>query len=83
MERLDEFQQDCFEQWCGHYGYNLATEDPHLLVSYFQDSPHARMVVREEEEPDVEEESLIYQGISSYYSFVTSYPYEVFDDNYD
>lgn len=39
MERLDEFQQDCFEQWCGHYGYNLATEDPHLLVSYFQDSP--------------------------------------------
>lgn len=31
MERLDEFQQDCFEQWCGHYGYNLATEDPHLL----------------------------------------------------
>lgn len=83
MERLDEFQQDCFEQWCGHYGYNLAMEDPHLLVSYFQDSPHARMVVREEEEPDVEEDNLVYQGISSYYSFVTSYPYEVFDDNYD
>ena len=58
-------------------------EDPHLLVSYFQDSPHARLVVWEEEEPDVEEDNLVYQGISSYYSFVTSYPYEVFDDNYD
>lgn len=83
LERLDEFQQDSFEQWCGHYGYNLATEDPHLLVSYFQDSPHARMVVREEEDPEVEDDSLIYQGISSNYSFVTNYPYEVFDDNYD
>ena len=41
------------------------------------------MVVREEEEPDVEEDNLVYQGISSNYSFVMSYPYEVFDDNYD
>lgn len=83
LEQLDECQQECFEQWCGHYGYNLTTEDPHLLVSYFQDTPHARMAAREEEESDAEEDSLIYQGISSNYSFVTNYSYEVFDDNYD
>lgn len=83
MERLDESERECFEQWCVHYGYNPATDDPNLLVTYFEDSPYIRMAAREEEEPDMEEDDLIYRGISSNYSFVTNFSYEVFDDNYD
>lgn len=83
MERLDEYEQDCFEQWCVRYGYNLTTDDPHLLVSYFQDSPHARMAVSGEEETEPEDDGLAYPGIFSGYPFAANFRYEVFDDNYD
>lgn len=39
MERLDEFQQDCFEQWCGHYGYNLARKIRTCSFPTFRTAP--------------------------------------------
>ena len=84
MEQLEEADKDCFFDWCAHYGHNISTEDPHLLV--------AHSLARVGNAPSIDEEPcpargadsrLYFPGISGNH-FDTGIPrFEVFDDNYD
>ena len=35
MEQLEEYDKDCFFDWCARCGYDISTEDPHLLVAHY------------------------------------------------
>ena len=38
LERLDETEQNEFQTWCGDHGHDLTSDDPHMLVSYYQNT---------------------------------------------
>ena len=83
LERLEESESEYFEKWCRYYGYNLAIDDPHVLVSHFQDMTSVPMFECEDETAEINEELLRFHSISSYYFDTGHFPLEVFDDNYD
>jgi len=35
VEQIDESEVDYFLLWCEYHGYNIATDEPHLLVAHF------------------------------------------------
>ena len=37
MERLDENEREYFVTWSEHFGYDITTDDPHMMVSHYQD----------------------------------------------
>lgn len=83
LERLEEPESEYFESWCRYYGYNLATDDPHVLVSHFQDMTRIPVFGAEDETAEVNEDALCFHSISFNYFDTAQFPPEVFDDNYD
>lgn len=83
LERLEESEREYFEKWCRYYGYSLATDDPHVLVSHFQDMTPVSAFECEDETAEVNEDLLCFHSISSYYFDTAPLSLEVFDDNYD
>lgn len=84
LETLDEGDREYFmTTWSEHYGYDITTDDPHMMVSHFQDLYGNTITESEEELADIAEDSMIYTGISRNYCDTVSLKYEVFDDNYD
>lgn len=83
LERLEESESEYFENWCRYYGYNLATDDPHVLVSHFQDMTHIPSFEDGTATEDINEEALLFYSISSNHSDTGQLPCEIFDDNYD
>ena len=37
LERLDEDEKEYFVTWSEHFGYDITTDDPHMMVSHYQD----------------------------------------------
>lgn len=35
MERLDENEREYFVTWSEHFGYDITTDDPHMMVSHY------------------------------------------------
>lgn len=84
LETLDEGDREYFmTTWSEHYGYDITTDDPHMMVSHFQDLYGNTITESEEDLADIAEDSMIYTGISRNYCDTVSLKYEVFDDNYD
>ena len=83
LERLEENEVEHFVSWSGHYGYDLTTDDPHMMVSHYQDIYGTNITETEEEFADVAEEDLIYTGVSRNYCDTLNLSYEIFDDNYN
>ena len=69
--------------WSRHYGYDITTDDPHMMVSHYHDLYGDNTVTEAEEDAETGEDTLIYTGISSCYCDTLSFRYEIFDDNYD
>lgn len=84
LETLDEGDREYFmTTWSEHYGYDITTDDPHMMVSHFQDLYGNTITESEEDLADIAEDSMIYTGISRNYCDTVALKYEVFDDNYD
>ncbi|WP_018667000.1 hypothetical protein [Bacteroides gallinarum] len=83
LERLDEDDTEYFMTWSGHYGYDITTDDPHMMVSHYQDMHGTAVTEPEDDYADTTEDSLIYTGVSSNYCDTLPFRYEVFDDNYN
>lgn len=82
LERLEEEETEFFINWSRHYGYDITTDDPHMMVSHYHDL-YGDTVTETEEDADTGEDALIYTGVSSYYCDMLPFRYEIFDDNYD
>ena len=78
MEQLEEPDKDRFLEWCARFGHDIRTEDPHMMVSYYQDL-YGNTVTEPEEDADTGEDSLIFTGVPD----CCRLRYEIFDDNYD
>lgn len=83
LERLDENEREYFVTWSEHFGYDITTDDPHIMVSHYQDIYGASIVETEEELADMTEDALVYTGISNNFCDMLSSQYEIFDDNYN
>ncbi len=82
LERLEEEETEFFISWSRSYGYDITTDDPHMMVSHYHDL-YGDTVTETEEDADTGEDALIYTGVSSYYCDMLPFRYEIFDDNYD
>lgn len=82
LERLEEEETEFFINWSRHYGYDITTDDPHMMVSHYHDL-YGDTVTEAEEDADTGEDALIYTGVSSCYCDMLPFRYEIFDDNYD
>lgn len=82
IERLEEEETEFFINWSRHYGYDITTDDPHMMVSHYHDL-YGDTVTEAEEDADTGEDALIYTGVSSCYCDTLPFRYEIFDDNYD
>ena len=82
LERLEEEETEFFISWSRSYGYDITTDDPHMMVSHYHDL-YGDTVTETEDDTDTGEDVLIYTGISSYYCDTLPFRYEIFDDNYN
>jgi hypothetical protein len=84
LEKLDDTEIDYFMTWCNYHGHNIATDDPYLLVSHFQDS-HMSYPEFESEATELPDDVLVYQSITGNFfdTDMEKYATEVFSDNYD
>lgn len=84
MEQLEEPDKDFFLEWCNRYGYDIKTEDPHLLVSHYLELFGNTTYIDDESSLESYEDSLLYfPGISSNFFDLGLPQYEIFNDNYD
>jgi hypothetical protein len=83
MERLDEPETDYFMTWCNYHGHNIAVDDPHLLVSYYQDNNCISYSEYESETMDLPGDTFTRQSITGNFFDTERYPFEMFEDNYD
>ena len=82
LERLDEPEIEPFIAWCNYYGHNIATDDTHMLVAYYQDN-HTSYPEFENDTTEIPDDTFIYQSITSSFFDIERYSFEVFSDNYD
>ena len=82
LERLEEEETEFFISWSRSYGYDITTDDPHMMVSHYHDL-YGDTVTETEDDTDTGEDVLIYTGVSSYYCDTLPFRYEIFDDNYN
>ena len=83
MERLDESEREYFVTWSEHFGYDITTDDPHMMVSHYQDIYGNTIQETEEELADIADDALVYTGISGNFCDMLPLQYEIFDDNYN
>lgn len=83
MERLDENEREYFVTWSEHFGYDITTDDPHMMVSHYQDIYGNTIQETEEELADIADDALVYTGISGNFCDMLPLQYEIFDDNYN
>jgi len=83
LERLEEEETEFFMDWSRNYGYDISTDDPHMIVSHYHDLYGDAVAEKEEDTADLAEDTLIYTGISSSYCDMLPFRYEIFDDNYN
>jgi hypothetical protein len=81
FECLEEPEVDYFMSWCNYHGHNIATDDPHLLVTNYLDNNSSHTVM-ESESVEVYDDS-IYQNASYSYFDIERYSLDIFSDNYD
>ena len=81
LECLEESDVDYFMSWCNYHGHNIATDDPHLLVSNYLDN-HSSHSVMESESVEVPDDSIYQSASYSYFDF-ERYSLDIFSDNYD
>lgn len=80
---LDSEDTEHFITWSGHYGYDIASDDPYMMVAHYLDL-YGNTVTEPEDDPaDMAENELVYTGVSSYYLDIPRCRYEIFDDNYN
>ena len=65
------------------FGYDITTDDPHMMVSHYQDIYGNTIQETEEELADIADDALVYTGISGNFCDMLSLQYEIFDDNYN
>ena len=82
LERLDESELDYFESWCQYHNYNLAEDDPYVLVSHFQDM-HCTGNDYKNDDDDWNESDSEIKNIADDYFGIGKYSIEIFDDNYN
>ena len=82
LERLGEEDTESFMTWSRKYGYDIATDDPHMMVMHYQDL-YGDSVTEEDEDADTGEDALIYTGVSGHWCDTLPFRYEMFDDNYN
>lgn len=83
LERLDESEREYFVTWSEHFGYDITTDDPHMMVAHYQDMYGTNIVETEEELADISEDALVYTSISGNFCDMLPLQYEIFDDNYN
>ena len=83
MERLDENEREYFVTWSEHFGYDIHTDDPHMMVSHYQDIYGNTIQETEEELADIADDALVYTGIWGNFCDMLPLQYEIFDDNYN
>ena len=64
MERLDESEREYFVTWSEHFGYDITTDDPHMMVSHYQDIYGNTIQETEEELADIADDALLLSEIS-------------------
>lgn len=77
LEKLDEAEQDEFQTWCGDHGHDLVSDDPHMLVSYYQNTQGDNIGI-----PEIPGEDLVCQCAASQFSDLVLPP-ESFNVDYD
>lgn len=82
LERLEEDEMKSFMKWSRSYGYDIATDDPHMMVSHYHDL-YGNRIMEPEDDADTGEDALIYTGASGHYCDMLPFRYEIFDDNYN
>lgn len=63
--------------------YDITTDDPHMMVTHYQDIYGNSIQETEEELADISDDALIYTGISGNFCDMLPLQYEIFDDNYN
>lgn len=82
LERLDETETDCFMAWCDYHGHNIASDDPHLLVAYYQNN-HTSCPEFTDEAVEIPDDPFAYQNSTDDILNVERYSFDIFSDNYD
>lgn len=80
---LDSEDTEHFMAWTGHYGYDITSDDPYMMVSHYLDLYGNAAAPPEDDPADMAEDELVYTGVSSYYLDIPRSRYEIFDDNYN
>ena len=80
---LDSEDTEHFMAWTGHYGYDITSDDPYMMVSHYLDLYGNAAALPEDDPADMVEDELVYTGVSSYYLDIPRSRYEIFDDNYN
>lgn len=57
-------EREYFVTWSEHFGYDITTDDPHMMVSHYQDIYGNTIQETEEELADISDDALVYTGIS-------------------
>lgn len=82
IDQLEESEVEYFISWCGYHGHDIATDDPHLLVTNYLDN-HTSYPEFESETADMTDDALIHQCLSSNSFDRERYSFDIFNDNYD
>lgn len=82
LERLDESEIEYFMTWCNYHGHKIATDDAHLLITYFQDN-HTPNPEFDNDTMGIPDDIPDYQSVTSSFFDIERYSFEVFNDDYD
>lgn len=83
LESLGGEDAEHFITWSGHYGYDITSDDPYMMVAHYLDLYGYAVTEPEDDPADMTESELVYTGVSSYYLDIPHSKYEIFDDNYN
>lgn len=84
LEQLEDDDTDCFEKWCARYGYDLRTDNPHLLVAHYMNMfGNGSRNDTVSYLPETDEESQYYTCYPEGWLSQSLLRQEIFGDNYD
>lgn len=84
FDQLDDKDLDDFERWCARYGYDLRTDNPHLLVAHYRNMYGDNVSYNAEcYLPDADNESSSHICYPEGWFDQNLLRQEIFGDNYD
>ena len=83
LEMLDENEREHFIIWSEYFGYDITTDDPHMMVLHYHDIYEAEESEVEVYPEDIFEDDTLYADMSDNISDMRTLLCKILDDNYN